>query len=234
MFESLKIDRKSVSSTLIEHIKQLIHEEKLKPGEKLPSEREMAGQTSVSRNTVREAYKMLEAEGYLVIKHGNGVFVADQESKIRKLTSSLFVKDDQMAELLSIRKVLEAEGVKWATHKGKPEDYRHLNNLLMDMKTLIKERNYEELKALDQDFHVYIAQMSGNKILIRIMLNLVDLIDEMQNQSLLIPGRAKRSLDEHLNILKAMEEKDPEKACHYMREHISSIEHSLRSDSPKE
>ncbi|WP_134703854.1 FadR/GntR family transcriptional regulator [Ammoniphilus sp. YIM 78166] len=227
MFESLKVDRKSVSSAVIEHIKQLIHEEKLTPGDKLPSEREMAGQIQVSRNTVREAYKMLEAEGYLIIKHGNGVFVADQESQIRKLTASLFVKEDQVRDLLSIRKVLEVEAVKWAAQRGTPQDYRYLHNVLDDMKTLIKDRNYEELKSLDQDFHIHIAQMSGNRIMLRIMLNLVDMINEMQNESLLIPGRAKQSLDEHLQILKAMEEKDIQKAGQYMQEHLTSIEQSL-------
>ncbi|MEW9673826.1 FadR/GntR family transcriptional regulator [Ammoniphilus sp. 3BR4] len=234
MFKSLKIDRKSVSGTVMDHIKQLIYAEKLLPGEKLPSEREMAGQINVSRNTIREAYKMLEAEGYLVIKHGNGVFVADQESQIRKLTSSLFIKEDQVQELLSIRKVLEVESAKWAAEKGNPQDYRRLDNLIHDMRTLIKEKDYEELKALDQEFHLHIAQMSGNKILLRIMFNLVDLINEMQNETLQIPGRAKQSLHEHIKILKAIQEKDSQNAGQAMYEHLTSIEQSLLSNNPKE
>lgn len=234
MFNSLKIDRKSVSGTVMDYIKQLIHEEKLLPGEKLPSERDMAGQINVSRNTIREAYKMLEAEGYLVIKHGNGVFVADQESQIRKLTSSLFIKEDQVHELLSIRKVLEVESAKWAAEKGKPQDYRHLDNLLQDMRSLIKEKNYEELKALDQAFHLHIAEMSGNKIMLRIMLSLTDMINEMQTESLKIAGRAKQSLHEHIKILKAIQEKDIQNAGQAMFEHLTSIEQSLLSNNPKE
>lgn len=227
MFESLKVGRRSVSGTVMNHIKQLIHEGQLLPGNKLPSEREMAAQTNVSRNTIREAYKMLEVEGYVVIKHGNGVFVADHESQLRKLTSSFFVKEDHIQELFSIRKVLEVEAAKWAAEKANPQDIRNLTNILNDMKTLVKEKNFKEIILLDQEFHLQIARMSNNKIMLRIMLSLIDTINEVRTESVEIPGRARQSIREHTAILKAILEKNAQNAGNAMYEHLSNTENSL-------
>jgi GntR family transcriptional repressor for pyruvate dehydrogenase complex len=88
MFETFKLDRKSISDSVNDYLKELIHQGKFKPGDKMPPERELVQLMNVSRNTVREAYKMLAAQGYLIIKHWNGVYVADEEMQIQQLTSA--------------------------------------------------------------------------------------------------------------------------------------------------
>lgn len=228
MFDALKVDRKSISEEVVQYIRNLILQEKILPGEKIPGEREMAQKINVSRNTVREAYKILAAQGYLNIKHGQGVFISDEESQIRNLTSSFFIKQDDILELFSIRKVLETQAVIWAIENHGMEHHRELRNILEDNRMALKNKaSFEELSYLDQKFHLALSRMSGNSILLRIMMNLIDLLSEVRTQTIQIPGRSEQSLKEHIQIMEAMMSNNKKLAKHYMLEHLSSVEKSI-------
>ncbi|MEW9673839.1 FadR/GntR family transcriptional regulator [Ammoniphilus sp. 3BR4] len=228
MFDAFKVDRKSISEEVVQYIRNLILQEKILPGEKIPGEREMAQKINVSRNTVREAYKILAAQGYLNIKHGQGVFISDEESQIRNLTSSFFIKQDDILELFSIRKVLETQAVIWAIEYHGMEHHRELKNILEDNRMALKNKaSFEELSYLDQKFHLALSRMSGNSILLRIMMNLIDLLSEVRTQTIQIPGRSEQSLKEHILIVEAMMSNNKKLAKHYMLEHLSSVEKSI-------
>lgn len=228
MFDTFKVDRKSISEEVVQYIKNLIHQEKFLPGEKIPGEREMAQKINVSRNTVREAYKILAAQGYLNIKHGQGVFISDEESQIRNLTSNFFLKQDDILELFSIRKVLETQAVIWAMENHKVDNHRELENILEDNRMALKNKaSYEELSFLDQKFHLALSRMSGNSILLRIMMNLIDLLSDARTQTTQIPGRSEKSLKEHILIVEAMISNNPNLAKQRMLEHLDSVEKSI-------
>lgn len=228
MFDTFKVDRKSISDEVVQYIKDLIHQDKFSPGEKIPGEREMAKKINVSRNTVREAYKILGAQGYLNIKHGQGVFISDEESQIRNLTSSFFMRKDDVLELFAIRKVLESQAVIWAMENPRLDHHRELKNILEDNKMALKNKaSFEELALLDQKFHLALCRMSGNTILIRIMINLIDLLSEVRTQTIQIPGRSEQSLKEHILIVEAMITRDKKLAKQLILEHLSSVEKSI-------
>lgn len=228
MFEGFKAERKSISEEVVHYIRDLIYEGRFSSGDKIPGERELALKMSVSRNTIREAYKILAAQGFLTIKHGQGVFVSDGEARIKNITSSFFVKHDDILELFAIRKVLETQAVVWAVGSNfYDHQLNELEGILDDAKLAVKCKDYEELSRLDQKFHLFLIHMSENSVLYRIMMNLIDLLSEARTQSIQIPGRAEQSLREHAQIVEAIKQKEEGLAKESILNHLSSVEKSI-------
>jgi GntR family transcriptional regulator, transcriptional repressor for pyruvate dehydrogenase complex len=226
--ENFEIERKGVTEKVADHIKGLILNKKFEVNEKLPSEREMAVKLKVSRNTVREAYKILEAYGYLTVKHGTGIFVASEEQQIRKMTSFFFVTTDQIKDLFAIRRILEVNAVAWAVENASTEQVDKLTEIVEEAKVIAKQSvNSDELGRLDHEFHLTLANMSKNTVLIRIMHNLIDLLDESRMQVVNIPERPVKSIDEHIDIVNAVKKKDVSLAQQCMSKHLDSVEKSV-------
>ncbi|WP_249745239.1 FadR/GntR family transcriptional regulator [Mesobacillus boroniphilus] len=226
--EDFQLDRKGITEKVSDHIKLMIQDGRFKVNEKLPSEREMAVKLKVSRNTVREAYKILEAYGYLTIKHGTGIFVASEEQQIKKMTSFFFVKTDQIKDLFAIRRILEVNAVAWAIENASLEQMEKLTAIVEKAKVAAKiDNNSEELARLDHEFHVTLANMSQNTVLIHIMQNLIDLLEESRMQVIQIPDRPIKSVSEHLDIVNAIKKKDVSLAQDCMSKHLDSVENSV-------
>lgn len=231
MFDKFELGHKSISNTVADYIKDLIDDEKFQAGEKIPSEREMCKKLNVSRNSIREAYKILDARGYLKIKHGDGVYVANYEDNIQNVTKNVFLKNDRVVELFTIRKVLETTAVKLAMNNLHEKELKELRYLLEYIKQTLKEEiPFEELSTLDEKFHLTITRISGNSILLRIMMSLISLIGETRFETLKIPGRMELSSKQHIKILKAMLKGDKDLSEKYMFEHLDSVENSILSN----
>ncbi|MFC7395563.1 FadR/GntR family transcriptional regulator [Scopulibacillus cellulosilyticus] len=235
MADTFNIERKGVSEKVAEHIKKQIHENKYQAGQKIPGEREMAVNLNVSRNTVREAYKMLEAFGYLTIKHGTGVFVATEEQRINKMISSFFISTDQLKDFFAIRRVLENSAIEWGSQYLTDDQIKKLTEIVEEAAEEIKKDHIDctKLSRLDHNFHLTLANMSQNSVLIRIMHSLIDLMESSRSQSMQIPGRAIKSVGEHKNILNALKDRDIPLAQKNMSIHLDSVENSIMKDLNK-
>ncbi|MCD5325247.1 MULTISPECIES: FadR/GntR family transcriptional regulator [Pontibacillus] len=233
--EPVEFKRKGISEQVADHIKKRIMNKEYQPGDKIPGEREMATQLEVSRNTVREAYKILEAYGYLVIKHGTGIFIAAEDEQIRKMTSFFFVSEDHIKDLFAIRNILEINAVEWAVNRASEEQMSQLERIVERAESVItEETDYDELSNLDHEFHLNLATISDNIVLVRVMHNLIDLLHETRFQSNKIEGRARKSVKEHREIVQAMKDKDPSKARDKMKYHLESVENSITSHLTEE
>ncbi|SFM15275.1 FadR/GntR family transcriptional regulator [Salibacterium qingdaonense] len=228
MFDTFEFERKGISERAADYIKQFILDGKYKVNEKLPGEREMAINLKVSRNTVREAYKILEAYGYITIKHGTGIFVASEEYQISKMASFFFVSTDQLKDLFSIRRILENSAVEWAVKHATEDQMNELTEIVNKAKKETRgENDFQKLAELDQKFHLTLAHMSGNTVLIHVMHNLIDLLQESRIQSMQIPSRPVKSVDEHETIVQALQERNAQKAQDNMAVHLESVEKSI-------
>ncbi|KKB35573.1 FadR/GntR family transcriptional regulator [Bacillus thermotolerans] len=224
----MQFNRKGVSEQVADNIKQKIQAGAYKVGEKIPGEREMAMELSVSRNTVREAYKILEAYGYLTVKHGTGVFIASPEEQIQKMTEAFFVSSDHIKDFFAVRKILEEWTVKWVIENSDHAQFDELANIIEKSKEVAQGNcNFTQLAELDHEFHMTLANQSQNTVLIRIMNFLIDLLSEVRMQTAQIPGRAAQSVQEHAKILEAIKQRDVLLAQRYMREHLESVESSI-------
>lgn len=224
----MMINRKGISEQVADIIKKKIQDGEYKAGDRIPGEREMGLALSVSRNTVREAYKILEAYGYIIAKHGTGVFVSSSEDQIRKMTESFFVSSDQIKDFFSVRKILEEATVKLSIEHSNVKQFHELEQIITEAEEILKDGIVSDrLAELDHNFHMTLANNSNNVVLIRIMHFLIDLLSETREKSIQIPGRAIQSVQEHSNILEAMKQKNIPLAQQYMREHLESVEQSI-------
>lgn len=237
MFEkNVEFKKTTISKHVVEYIKELIRQGELSAGEKLPPEREMAKMLNLSRNTIREAYKILAALGYVQIKHGQGVFVASEDYYLSQITDTFFIKNDQILELFDIRKILEVQSVKWASERATEEQLEELKQIAdRGYEGVINGVDGETLVKRDIEFHIYLAEITGNSILIRIMHNLIDLLTETRTKALeKIPGRATKALKEHQIIVQAMMNKDPLNAERYMLTHLEDASKALMNKLSEE
>jgi GntR family transcriptional regulator, transcriptional repressor for pyruvate dehydrogenase complex len=222
-------DNRALSEKIISQISDALVGGQLKPGDRLPPERELAEQFGVSRTVIRDAIKTLVGRGILHVKHGAGIFVATLEEnmtgRLGALSSSLPAQGAGLRDLFEIRKVLEAQGAEWAARRRNTYHVERLRGILDD--AYQHSGAPEMLSERDAQFHIAIAEASQNLVLVRVMLTLLDLLAQSRRESLSIPGRAKLSLRDHERILEEIEAQRSGEARTAMLKHLTSVESAI-------
>jgi len=225
------IKTKRIYEEIIEQIRVLVTEGHLQPGDRLPSERELAVQLDVSRASVREALSALEMMGLLEIRSGEGTFIKkiNLDSVVTPLTWVLSMEKDTVLELLEVRKMIEGQAVALAATRAKSEDLRELEEALKLM--------YEDLQTgqlgedADHRFHYAIAKASQNKILLRLMNAISDTMHQTLKASRIRlyegQGAPERLYQEHSIVLDAIQQQNPEQARRIMLDHLAGVEDKL-------
>ncbi|MHB8987023.1 MAG: FadR/GntR family transcriptional regulator [Eubacteriales bacterium] len=231
MFEPVVMEKANRSQRIVLQIQALISKGKLKPGDKLPPERELAQMLNVSRTSVREAIRTLSTMGLLAIKKGLGVFIteANVEYILGNITESLVIKEDEIAQLFEIRMVLETQAVCWVVDRASDREVENILNIVKTAKEQIVDSmiNEETARECDAKFHQGIMEATHNSILMVINQSIMHLLEKMRDKTLSIPGRAVQSIYDHERIAVAIVGRDKEKACELMRLHIESVENSI-------
>jgi GntR family transcriptional regulator, transcriptional repressor for pyruvate dehydrogenase complex len=226
-------DNRALSEKIIAQISDALVAGELKPGDRLPPERELAEQFGVSRTVIRDAVKTLAGRGILHVKHGAGIFVSTSEEnaigRLGALSDILPLQGVSLRDLFEIRKVLEAEGAEWAARRRNDYHLKRLRGILED--AYRNSENIEVLSERDAQFHVAIAEASQNLVLVRVMLTLLDLLAQSRRESLSIPGRAKLSLKDYERIVEEIEAQRHEGARETMLEHLTSVEAAVLAES---
>jgi GntR family transcriptional repressor for pyruvate dehydrogenase complex len=200
----------------------IIDIQKLGPGHKLPPERQLADMLEVSRPSLREALHILQAQGHVQIKHGQGTFV--QEPLIaQELRASVMSKTHGLNDLFNAREVLEVPASKWAAEKATKENIRLLRATLnqIDTVTASEPIDYEQLQTLDAKFHLTIVEIAGNRFINQTLNVLQDVMKMSMETTLRLPGRLKISRNEHSAILLAIESGDGDLALKLTLQHIT-------------
>lgn len=215
--------------TLNERIRQeilrVLRARQLSPGDRLPSERELAASLRVSRPSVREAVRSLQAEGRLIVKHGQGVYVAEPAVQ-KSLRESMANLDHSLTELFAMREVLEVPAARWAAQRQDTERLRAVQESFarLDEALQQKPRSYERLQELDAQFHLRIVQAAGNRLLEQSQGVLNDLLLTGLQTTLAIEGRAEKSRDEHFTILTALLQGDAAAAARSAATHVRNVQ----------
>jgi GntR family transcriptional repressor for pyruvate dehydrogenase complex len=213
-------------------IQRLIADGRLKPGDRLPPERELAEVFGVSRTSVRDAIRVLETQGLVEPRHGDGTIVRQIpiDTIVSPLADALAAGKDLTADLFDMRKMLEPPLARAAALRAMDEDIRTMAEILdhQGRRVAAGEIAIEE----DNEFHYRIAAASKNQVVLRTIDVLMDLLRESRVRSLQGPGRSEKSLAGHRRILEAVCRHDPDGAAEAMRAHIEEIEMSLFSHAP--
>ena len=220
------------ASRIATQLVELIELQKLLPGDKLPPERQLAELLEVSRPSLREALHILQAQGVVQIKHGQGTFV--QEPVVaQELRASVMTKTHGLNELFDAREVLEVPAAKWAAEKATKEDIRLLRATLnqIDTITSIKPIDFDQLQALDAKFHLSIVAIAGNPFINQTLNVLQDVMRMSMETTLRLPGRSEISRNQHIEILAAIESGNGELASKLTLQHISGARATALADA---
>ncbi|MFZ5632152.1 MAG: FadR/GntR family transcriptional regulator [Bacillota bacterium] len=233
-FQPVVTENKSRSERIVAQIKSLMLEGKLKQGDKLPPERELAEIMNVSRTSVREAIKTLSAMGLVVIRKGHGVFIteANLESVINRMGDALVIKKDEIEQLFEVRKVLETQAAEWAAGRATEEEIFSINKLVLEAKAACEkpDTRVEVMTNYDRAFHNAVIEASHNNILAMLNNGLLEALNKVRAKTMRVPGRLAQSILDHEEIAKAIMSRDGKRASEAMYSHIESVEKSIRDN----
>lgn len=224
------IKTRKIYEEIVEQIRHLVTEGQLQPGDRLPSERELAEHLQVSRASVREALSALEMMGLLEVRSGEGTYIrqVNIESVVAPLAWVLSMEKDTVLQLLEVRKILEVQAVSLAAQRADEEDLTEMAEALEAMKADLQINALGD--STDHRFHYAIARATHNQILIHI----IDTISDTMKHSLQtiratlfqgdIPERLYR---EHYSIYEAVKQHDVVSASERMLMHLSRAEQDM-------
>ena len=213
---------------IADHVRELIETDQLRPGERLPAERDLARMLGVSRVPIREAMRTLAAQGFVEIRRGQGMFVASSavDATVDQLTNALLKQRDLLAELLAVRRLLEPASAQWAAANRDDAQLETLERILAGMRAAAATDppDYDTLGEHDTQLHVEIAAAADNRVLVRILQAIQDLHREQLETSLRYRGRMRETLHDHTRIVRAIAAADPVEARSAMLDHLANSE----------
>jgi GntR family transcriptional repressor for pyruvate dehydrogenase complex len=218
------VRKTKVYEKISHQIQRLIRDGLLKPGDKLPPERELAEMFQVSRSSLRDAIRALELMGLVEPRQGEGtvVLAPSSESLINPLAAALLHKRELVSELLEFREMIEPALARRAAAYASPGDLDNLEDILRRQREKVDrgELAIEE----DSEFHYAIAHAAKNSVVLRVLDAFMDLLRESREQSLQVEGRLQKSLEGHRRIFQAIRRRDSSTAETAMRQHLEEIE----------
>lgn len=235
-FKSIKklkpIKKKKLYEDIVIQIERLIKKGGLRPGDQLPSERELANSFKVSRNSVREAIRTLEEKGLLKSKCGDGTYLMPDNANliVRPLAMAIHREKTNLSDIFQFRRLIEPLIASLAAENASAKEIEDLESVLHDHKVNIN--NERAVKQLDSSFHLLLARASGNMIFLRIVDALNDILSETREETLQFEERRIKSFEGHSAILKAIKEKETRVARKAMANHLRDVEKIIINSNP--
>ena len=219
----------SLTDDAIARIQQMIVSGELRPGQRLPPEKELSESLGLSRNSLREAVKALELIRVLDVRRGDGTYVTSLEPAVLLEAVSFVVDmhhDRSLVDLLEVRRILEPASAVLATARASEQQIEDLHAL---MQSVGEDTGVEDLVAHDLEFHSTIARIGGNQYL-------SGLLDALSSKTVRVRvwrgltqnGSVQRTLDEHAAIVDAIRRRDPQLVQALVVSHVEGVERWLR------
>lgn len=222
-----------LADAVVRQVEELILRGILRPGERLPSERDLALRLGVSRPSLREAVMRLQDIGLLTTRPGAGVYVADVlGNAFSPALVELFARHDEAAsDYLSFRRDIEGLAAERAARLGTDTDLQVIQTVFDKMRAAHAKRSPNEEARLDAQFHMAIVDASHNVIMLHMMRSMYDLLREgvFYNRQIMFQQRTTRAalLDQHGAINTALQARDPGGARAAVESHLDFVGRAL-------
>jgi GntR family transcriptional regulator, transcriptional repressor for pyruvate dehydrogenase complex len=209
---------------IVQQIEGSIREGRLKPGDQLPAERELALEFGVSRTAVREAVKTLSEKGLVEAYSGRGTFVTTGKSQSIRHSLDSFLKSGDLQDsnyVAEMREILEPEFTALAATRIEEQ---HM--VMMREAVAIMDRSMQNPDAYieaDLDFHLALAEAAGNPLILSLLDSLVGVLREQRIGIFAVTGGPERGQFHHKLILEAIEQRSASRARKAMRAHLQQI-----------
>jgi DNA-binding FadR family transcriptional regulator len=228
----------SQTDVVVQGIRQMIVEGRLRPGDRLPIEKDLAAALGVSRNPLREGVRALSLMGVLETRQGDGTYVTklDPSMLLAPMGFVVDLHEGAGTHLHAVRRVLETEAAAHAAQRIGAEELAAAAELLRHNEDELarSEPNHETVIENDIAFHRIVAEASGNPVLAALIdaLGGRTMRDRLR-RSISQPGADETAHREHLSILAALTARDPDRARTWMSAHLFTVEdYLLERDSP--
>jgi len=227
-----RISPKKISDEIIEQFKRLLSNGELKPGDELPSERELAESIGVSRPPLREALNALQAMGFVEIRPRSKIIVKSLTEKPVEDPLSLLIADDQekFFELLDIRRAMESWAAFNAAKKATESDIERLEQIVARDQENLRD-NRDDAKT-DADLHIAIALAAHNTVLSHLTASCYNMLwstQKMTRKQIFMKKENKRHIaEQHMRIFQAIKSRNPDQASREARRHLTFVENEFR------
>ncbi|HEU4657489.1 MAG TPA: FCD domain-containing protein [Capillimicrobium sp.] len=212
------------SAQVREQLEQAIARGDYAPGDRLPSERELSEMFGVSRVSIREALRSLEAVGLVEVRHGAGTIVLDSSQRAtRDLSRWMRANRGEVLELLRVRAALDELAAAEAAERQDESDLAAIRAAQDAFAEAAEAEDRGRLSDLDMAFHLAVAQASGSQLLANLLTELHGHLAESRAVFFGPEGRAKVSAAEHEAIIDAIERGDDAAAREAIRTHVASV-----------
>ena len=231
-FQPIKAEK--LSESVVQQVEDLILRGILRPGERLPSERELAERMNVSRPSLRDAIAQLQEAGLVVSKAGSGIYVAEvlgaafSDPLIR-----LFAEhEDAVFDYIAFRRDLEGLAAARAARVASDTDLAVIDTIFKKMEAAHSKRDPRDEAALDAEFHLAIIEASHNIIALHMIRSMFDLLQRgvFYNRQIMFKQSTRRDelLRQHAEINAALQARAPEAASKAVETHLDFVADSLR------
>jgi len=217
----------SLSDMLTEQLTEAIVSKRLRPGERLPSERDLGEKFKVSRTVVREAVRSLAAQGLVRVTSGRGVEVREINSVNVAASMRLLVRGHDRLDygkVNEVRTAVEVQTAGLAALRARPEDVQRLQQLCDEHQRSLEEGDLANASELDFQFHRELTRATDNELLLAMLDSISDVLREVRNQSMNLPHVGEEGLRAHRRILKWVSAGKPAAARQAMAEHLAEAE----------
>lgn len=215
------IKKVRVGEQVFQQMKGLLISGEWRPGDKLPSETELAEQFGISRITVRQALQRLSTLNLIETRLGEGSFVKTVEidQPLDNLISIAYLGTKTQSQVLEFRTILEVASAGLAAIRAGDEDLLLLQENLSHMKAIAAQKDDDAFSDLDLEFHTAIGQITKNPLIIRTNSILRDVLEPSMKEVIQRMGY-ETALRYHAQIIDAIRQKDSALAEDLMRKHI--------------
>lgn len=228
------IKRVPIVQQVEEQIRQLIESGQYHPGDKLPAEMDLCQRLGVGRGTVREAFRLLQARGYVEIKPGRGAFAAERMPGEDVGAVEWLVQNElELRDAIEIRRALEPMAARRMAEQGSDEDIQALEQLHQRFMTAIREEDAAQIAALDEAFHSAIVEGSGNHLLIAINQQVNQGMKTFRSKTFQVAQNIRNAVAPHTRIMQAIQLRDCDGAESEMRAHLDKVQEDLSDNITK-
>jgi GntR family transcriptional repressor for pyruvate dehydrogenase complex len=214
------VTRPRLYEQLVERLLAFVTEDGLVPGQRLPTERDLAQRLGVSRASVAQAVVALEVQGILGVRQGDGIYLLRQADP-RESIEELIKRRQRLPEIIEAREALEVRISALAAQRRTEQDMAAIDASLTSMEREVAEGEHGYDGHMR--FHASVTEAAHNPILTGLMDLLAGPIEETRRESLAQPGRPRRSLASHRRITEAIRVGDPARAARAARDHIALV-----------
>lgn len=234
--ELSSLRRMSAADEAFKALHDMIMSGRLKHGDKLPPQDQLARQFGVSRNTVREAINKLTVMGMLTAKQGIGTLIniTSPSSYMASLSDHLILQPATVRDFMEARIVIEAATVRLAVIRADEQVLVDLENNIRMQKEALRKGRIDDFVPLDVEFHIKLSEASGNKVLSQFLCAVTDLLSKFIKEVSLLPRAVQNALSFHRDILRLIRAKDVEAAELKIIEHLYDVLNNVEQSTGME